>query len=180
MATKAPVVLVVLVDGPRLRWLVASIDLDGTVAPLVRSEEGDLATYQGLDFDEQLSFLRHRLCGVVQRGCDRLWPVGKKACQFAVLFVGPLPGAPAELIPRVADHFVEWMLNPPVAVFASAAGLGGADTPRLTPLAGTLAGPAGAALHAGLAPLFAAAADPGAWEVSQRKGTWCPGEGLGP
>ena len=176
MGTKVPVVLVVLVEGARLRWLVAAVDLDGAVAPLVRSEEGDLATYQGLDFDEQLSFLRHRLCGVVQRGCDRLWPVGKKACQFVVLFEGPLPGAPADLIPRVADHFVEWMLNPPVAIFASE---GGTGAPRLTRLAGTLEGPAEGALQAGLAPLFAAIADSGAWEVSQRKGTWCPGEGHG-
>src|SRR5436309_786989 len=168
MGTKVPVVLVVLVDGARLRWLVAAVDLDGTVAPLVRSEDGDLATYQGLDFDEQVSFLRHRLCGVVQRGCDRLWPAGKKACQFAFLFEGPLPGAPAELIPRVADHFVEWMLNPPVAVFATE-GAG-----RLSRLAGTLEGPAEAALNAGRAPLVAAAADPGDWEVSQREGTWPP------
>jgi hypothetical protein len=173
MGTKVPVVLVVLVEGPRLRWLVASVDLDGSVAPLVRSEEGDLATYQGLEFDEQLSFLRHRLCGVVQRGCDRLWPAGKKACQFAVLFDGPLPAAPPELIPRVADHFVEWMLNPPVVIFA------GEGVAGLNRLAGTLEGPAAAALHAGLAPLFAAAADPSAWEVSQRKGTWCPGEERG-
>jgi len=165
-----PVVLVVLAEGVRLRWLVAAIDLDGTVAPLLRSEDGDLATYQGLDFDEQVSFLRHRLCGVVQRGCDRLWPAGKKAYQFAFLFEGALPGAPADLIPSVADHFVEWMLNPPVAVFATE----GAGC--LSRLAGTLEAPAGAALHAGLAPLFAAAADPGAWEVSQRKGTWRPAE----
>ena len=46
MGTKVPVVLVVLVDGARLRWLVAAVDLGGTVAPLVRSEDGDLATYQ--------------------------------------------------------------------------------------------------------------------------------------
>jgi hypothetical protein len=176
MATKVPVVLVVLVEGARLRWLVAAVDLDGTVAPLVRSEDGDLATYQGLDFDEQLSFLRHRLCGVVQRGCDRLWPVGKKAGQFVVVFEGPLPAAPAELIPRVADHFVEWMLNPPVAVFTGE-GIGGTGTPRLSRLAGTLEGPAESALEAGLAALSAAAADPGAWEVSHHKGTWRPGEG---
>ena len=180
MGTKVPAVLVVVVEGAGLRWLVASVDLDGAVAPLVCSEEGDLATYEGLEFDEQLSFLRHRLCGVVQRGCDRLWPVGKKACQFVVLFEGPLPGAPADLIPRVADHFVEWMLNPPVAVFASeAAGPGETGAPRLTRLAGTLEGPAEGALHAGLMLLFAAVADAGAWEVSHRKGTWRPGEGRG-
>jgi hypothetical protein len=171
MGIKLPVVLVVVVEAARLRWLVASVDPDGVVAPLVRSEDGDLATYQGLDFDEQLSFLRHRLCGVIQRGCDRLWPVGKKASQFVVLFEGPLPGAPPQLIPRVADHFVEWMLNPPVAVFTSE------GVQRLSRLAGTLEQRAETALQAGLRALAAAVADPGAWDVSQRKGTWRPGEG---
>src|SRR5262245_22309012 len=97
METKTPVVLVVLVEAVRQRWLVATVGLDGTLTPLLRSEDGDLATYQGLPFDEQVSFLRHRFCNVLQRGCDRLWPVGKKACQFAFVFDAVLPGATVEL-----------------------------------------------------------------------------------
>src|SRR5258708_35055651 len=120
MDSKTPVVLIVLVDAARLRWLVAALGLDGALVPLLRSEDGDLATYQGLPFDEQVSFLRHRFCGVLQRGCDRLWPAGKKACHFVFLFDGILPGATEELIQQTAEHFVEWMLNPPVVVFASA------------------------------------------------------------
>jgi hypothetical protein len=172
MPTKEPVVLVVLVEAARLRWFVAALGLDGAVTPLVCSPEGDLATYQGLPFDEQVSFLRHRFCGIVQRGCDRLWPVNKKACQFAFLFDANLPGTTDDLTRRVAEHFVEWMLNPPVVVFAGAA----TDLSGLTRLAGTLEPAAEGALRAGLAALRAAVADAGAWEVSQRKGTWRPPE----
>jgi hypothetical protein len=172
METKAPIVLVVLVEAARLRWFVAAISLDGSVAPLLRSEERDLATYQGLDFDDQVSFLRHRFCGVVQRGCDRLWPVGKKACQFAFLFEGSLPGAATELIQRVSEHFVQWMLNPPVVVFASEDGSGSTGSSRWSRLAGTLDPSVEDALHAGLIPLLTARTDPEAWELSQRKGTW--------
>jgi hypothetical protein len=177
MHVKEPVVLVVLVETARLRWFVAAVGLvDGTVTPLVCSVAGDLATYQGLPFDEQVSFLRHRFCGIVQRGCDRLWPVGKKACQFAFLFDGTLPEATDELTRRVAEHFVEWMLNPPVVVFAAADAGAATELPGLTRLAGTLDRPAADALRAGLVALRTAVADPSAWEVSQRKGTWRPPE----
>jgi hypothetical protein len=173
MPTKEPVVLVVLVDAARLRWFVAAINLDGSGAPLLRSEDGDLATYQGLSFDDQVSFLRHRFCGILQRGCDRLWPVGKRAGQFAVLFQGPLPGATEELLPRVAEHFAEWMLNPPVVVL-TCEGVGGPPTPQLRRLAGTIDAPFADLLANHLPGLLAAAADPDAWEVSSRKGTWRP------
>jgi hypothetical protein len=176
METKEPAVLAVLVESARLRWLVASINLDGTVSPLLRSEDGNLAAYQGLGFDDQVSFLRHRLCGVLQRGCDRLWPVGKKACLFAILFDGELPGTTAELTRRVAEHFVDWILNPPVVIFTSDGGPDG-SAPPLRRLAGTSESPYEAAFHAGLAALRAAAADPDAWEVSCQKGTWKPPSG---
>jgi hypothetical protein len=144
------------------------------VSPLLRSEDGDLSTCQGLEFDLQVSFLRHRFCGVLQRGNDRLWPVNKKACLFAFLFVGDLPGTTAELTQRVADHFVEWLLNPPVVVF-TAEEKPSAGAPSLTRLAGAIEGRPEAALNTALGPLFAAASDESAWELSQRKGTWKPG-----
>ena len=51
MESKTPVVLVVLVDTTRLRWLVASLALDGAFVPILCSEDGDLATIrQPLDF----------------------------------------------------------------------------------------------------------------------------------
>jgi hypothetical protein len=175
MSEKEPVVLVVLVGTARLRWFVAAVGLpDGAVTPLVCSPEGDLATYQGLGFDDQVSFLRHRFCGIVQRGCDRLWPVGKKARQFAFLFDGTLPETTADLTVRVAEHFVEWMLNPPVVVFTATGDEGGPELPGFRRLAGTLDQAAEEALRAGLDPLRARVAEPGAWEVSQRKGTWQP------
>jgi hypothetical protein len=172
METKEPVILAVLVDAARLRWFVAAVHLDGTVVPLVRSEDGDLAICQGLGFDDQVSFLRHRFCGVLQRGCDRLWPVGQKACQFAFLFDGVLPGTTEELTRRVADHFVEWMLNPPVIVLTrnGEASTSGVHEPK--PLAGTISPQLEEVLSTGLGPLTAAAADADAWEVSHRKGTW--------
>src|SRR5437870_9563176 len=119
MDAKTPVVLLVLVETARLRWFVASLGLDGRATPLLRSEVGDLDKYVGLSFDEQVSFLRHRFCGVLQRGCDRLWARGNKACQFVFVFDRALPEAAGDLTQAVADHLAEWMLNPPVVVFIS-------------------------------------------------------------
>src|SRR5947209_11105311 len=130
MDTKTPVVLVVLVETARLRWFVASLGLDGRAAPLLRSEVGDLEKYRSLPFDEQVLFLRHRFCGVLQRGCDRLWARGNKACQFVFVFEGPLPEPTGQLTASVAEHFVQWMLNPPVVVLVSADGFDTA-APRL-------------------------------------------------
>jgi hypothetical protein len=170
MDTKTPVVLVVLVESQRQRWLVAALDLDGTLVPLLRSEEGDLSLYQGLPFDEQVSFLRHRFCGVLQRGCDRLWPVGKKACQFVFLFDGVLPGTTEELIPVVAEHFVLWMLNPPVVVFT----INRPGPTRLHQLAGSIDRNLEVVVQETLASLVAAADDSDRWVLSQKKATWQP------
>ncbi len=180
MQTKTPVLLIVFVEGEKLRWSVASIGLDSSVVtPLLRSEDGDLATYLELDFDEQVSFLRHRFCGVVQRGCDRLWPKGEKACQFVFLFAGALPNAPEELTQRMAEHFAEWMLRPPVVVFTSAIGFTGTASSTLSRLAGVLDPSIEDALHAGLVPLFSTMADPSAWEISHRQRTWRPSDDRG-
>src|SRR5437899_1907017 len=122
METKTPAMLVVLVETARLRWFVASVPRDGPSVPLICSEDDDLGKYRDLDFDEQVAFLRHRFCGVLQRGCDRLWARTCKACQFVFVFEGPVPAATGELTRAIADHFVQWMLNPPVAVFVSANG----------------------------------------------------------
>jgi|SRR5690348_1575912 hypothetical protein len=173
METKEPVVLAVLVESARLCWFVASVGRGGAVAPLLRSAEGDLATCRGLDFDDQVSFLRHRFCGVLQRGCDRLWPAGKRAGQFAFLFDGHLPGTDRELTRRVSDHFAEWLLNPPAVVFTRE-GNAGSAAPAWVRLAGTIEPPFENDLRTALAPLLDLAADPDAWEVSNRKGTWRP------
>src|ERR1700722_19301742 len=86
MEPKSPALLLVLVETAQLRWYVASIGLDGQTAPLLCSEVGDLARYREVDFEEQVSFLRHRFCGFLQRGCDRLWARMQKACKFVFVF----------------------------------------------------------------------------------------------
>ena len=60
MTPKASVILLVLVETNRLRWFAAAVGLDGRTVPLLQSAEGDLAKYQGLPFDDQVAFLRHR------------------------------------------------------------------------------------------------------------------------
>lgn len=164
MTPKAPVILLVLVETARLRWFAAAVGLDGRVVPLLRSEEGDLAKYQGLPFDDQVAFLRHRFCGVLQRGCDRLWARDLKASQFVIVFEGLLPDPTSELTQAAADHFATWMLNPPAAVFNRL----GADL-RLEPLAGGLDPPLADLLLAHLGALAVARDDMGAWELSPKK-----------
>jgi hypothetical protein len=168
MEPKAPVMLLVLVETARLRWFVASVGLDGQSVPLLRSEVGDLEKYRGLDFDEQVAFLRHRFCGVLQRGCDRIWARNAKACQFVFVFEGLLPDATGGLTLAVAEHFTQWMLNPPVAVFNNPAGPG--EAPRPDKLAGHLEPALEELLRAHLGRLLAAREDPGAWELAPKKG----------
>jgi hypothetical protein len=169
MGQKAPVLLVVLVETARLRWFVAAVGLDGQTVPLLRSAEGDLARYRGLAYDEQVSFLRHRLCGVLQRGCDRLWARDLKACHFVIVFEGLLPDARGGLTQAVADHLSLWLLNPPAVVYNTPD-----DAPRLEKLAGDLDRPREELIIARLGGLRAAQDDSGAWELSPTKSTWQP------
>jgi hypothetical protein len=164
MTPKTPVILLVLVETARLRWFVAALGLDGRAVPLLRSEDGDLAKYQRLPFDEQVAFVRHRFCGVVQRGCDRLWARGLKACQFVFVFEGLLPEPTGELTQAAADHFALWMMNPPAAVFNR-------PDPAAPPerLAGQLDPPLEALVRAHLGELVVARDDPAAWELSPKK-----------
>ena len=60
------------------------------------------------------------LCGVLQRGCDRLWGRDSKACQFVFVFEGLLTEPTGTLTRSVADHFTQWMLNPPGVVYITA------------------------------------------------------------
>src|SRR5262245_18062199 len=135
MSQKKPAMLVVLVETSQSRWFVATIDLDGRVDPLIRSVDGDLGRFRELPYTDQVSFLRHRFCGVVQRGCDRLWAREKKACQFVFVFEGLLPDATGQLTQAISDHFTLWMLNPPVVVYCSS---DGKESVQLEKLAGEL------------------------------------------
>jgi hypothetical protein len=169
MEEKPAVMLLVLVETVRLRWFVASVGLDGLSVPLLRSEEGDLEKYRGLDFDEQVSFLRHRLCGVLQRGCDRIWARGCRARQFVILFEGLLPDPTQRLTQVVAEHFTQWMLNPPVVVFNRVAGIEPGEVPQLECLAGHLDPPLEELLLAGLGELQTARQDIALWELAPKK-----------
>ncbi len=165
MEPKAPVMLLVLVESARLRWFVASIGLDGRTTPLLCSEVNDLEKYRELPFDEQVAFLRHRFCGVLQRGCDRLWARNLKARQFVFVFEGLLAEPTGELTRAVAGHFAEWLLNPPVAVFVRATGF--------ERLAGHLDEALDALLHAHLDEVVAAQEAPDTWEQARKNGVWC-------
>lgn len=175
METKSPTILLVLVETAKLRWYVAGLGLDGLLATLICSDEDDLSPYRGIDFDEQVAFLRHRFCGVLQRGCYRLWEQQKKACQFVFVFEGLLPesnvaGGPmlehGTLTQRIAEHMVEWMMNPPIAVLAESA------PGRLDRLAGTMEAAQETLLLARLAEVEALRVEQAAWDLVRQKGTW--------
>ncbi len=173
MTDKEPVLLTVLIDTSGLCWYVAGIRLDGEPLPLLRSEAGNLKPYLGLPFDEQVSFLRHRLSGVLQRGCDRLWGRQKKPCQIVFVADGPFLQADAELTARVAEHFVEWMTRPPVVFFTAASGFASHEPQSLEQVAGDLDSSLRTALDAGLTALRDALDRPDAWELVATKGNAC-------
>jgi len=170
MTDKEPMLLTVLIETSCLRWYVAGIDLAGEPLPLLRSETSNLSPYLGLPFDEQVSFLRHRLSGVLQRGCDRLWGRQMKPCQIVFVADGPFVQADAELTARVAEHFVEWMTRPPVVFFTAARGLASQEPPVLEQVAGDLDSGLRRVLDAGLPALRDALARPDAWELVPTKG----------
>jgi len=165
MTAKEPVLLTVLIETASLRWCVAGIGLEGDPLPLLKSEAGNLRPYLGLPFDEQVSFLRHRLSGVLQRGCDRLWGRQKKPCHIVFVADGPFAQAAAELTGRVAEHFVEWMTRPPVAFFICVTGFAAGTTPSLQPVAGELNDQLRQSLDAGLSALLTVMDRQEAWET---------------
>ena len=173
MESKAPALLVILVEAARLRWFVACIGLDGQTIPLICSEADDLAKIRGVEFDEQVGFLRHRFCGALQRGCDRLWARNLKACHFVFVFEGLLEEPTGELIPAVARHLAEWLLNPPVTVFAGAKEIERQELFLLNRLAGSHEAPLEELLRAHLGELLAAKDDSAAWEQVRKNGVWC-------
>ena len=160
---KEPVLLVVLIETTTLRWLLAKVGLDGDVTPLLRSEAGNLRAQQQLDADEQLAFLRHRLSGALQRGCNRLWSREMKPCQILMLADGTLPHAAGDLTSRLAEHFVQWMTRPAVTFWQYDFHALADDLPA--PLAGELPGPYHEAIISGLAQLHEALQHDECWEL---------------
>jgi hypothetical protein len=173
MEPKSPVLLVVLVETGRMRWFVASIGLDGRTTPLICSEPNDLARYRELEFDEQVAFLRHRFCGTLQRGNDRLWARNNKASRFIFVFEGPFVEPSGRLTEAIASHFTEWLLNPPATILVSSNGFPESEPPHLTILAGGFDAGQEQLLHNHLGALLAARDDPAVWEVARKDGVWC-------
>lgn len=164
MVTKEPVLMTILIDTNRMRWLVGSIDLQNNVIPLIASTDGDLSYYRSLTFDEQASFLRHRFCGVMQRGCDRLWGIQKKACHFVFVTDAAFPEASKELTERVAEHLADWMTNPPVTFFLAPSWTLSSEVEDGNLLAGRLPAEYFSPLTTGLVELKNAADDDSLWE----------------
>lgn len=164
MSTKQPVLLTVLIECQSFRWYVAGIDLEGKATPLLCSQAGNLRGYIGESFDSQANFLRHRLAGVLQRGCDRLWGKNQKPCQIVFVADGPFQEASPELTQRVADHFDQWMTNPPVVFFVLTPNADG-PSPNLSPIAGQIPSESLAAVIKGLPYMIAQCDESDPWEL---------------
>lgn len=169
MRDREPALLVVLIETIPLRWYAVAIGAEGRVIPLLRSDNGNLDQYRGLEPDAQLSFLRHRVAGVLQRGCDRLYPKGMKVTHFLLIADGDYPNAAAGTTSGLAKHFVEWMINPPVTYLLHRAGFtqqpaaGALDD--LETIAGDFPEPIASGLRANWSEIIGLVAQPDRWEL---------------
>ncbi len=114
MTEKEPVTLVAHLDLSSEFWSVASVNSSFDVAPIIQSQPSDLEPWGDGTLDEQLSFLRHRIAGILQRGTDRLWGRQQKAQLFVVGFRCDDNPATREVVAKVSEHFCTWMLKPPI------------------------------------------------------------------
>ncbi len=169
MNSKEPVLLVVLIETADLRWYVGGVGLGGDAVPLVRSAAGDLEPYIGRELDEQVSFLRHRLAGVLQRGCDRLWAKSKKPVHIVFIADGPFVQASMELTQRVGEHFAMWMTSPPVVFYVGEGRFRAGQRFPMKQIAGQLNEQYRGPLEAGLPALVTAHEDSEAWETLPEK-----------
>lgn len=162
---KSPALLVVVIRAALKQWYVAGIGPEGTVTPLVRSERGNLDQYVGQRDDEQLSFLRHRLSGAMQRGCDRLWAKEAKAARIVLIADDNLPDSDSELLQRLADHFHTWMTRPPVTCYRGHGGSTIEDLESLECLVGQPDAPHATCLQSALPDLVRQIDDDDSWEI---------------
>lgn len=168
MTSKEPVLLVVFIRNEHLRWYVAGITMEGEPVPLICSESGMLAPFQDRAFDEQVSFLRHNLSGALQRGCDRLWGKKMKPCQIIFLSESHFDPANEDLTHRVADHFVQWMANPPVVFFIQDS-VQVENESSLKKIAGEMDNSSEAAMKKGLEDLVRCLSETERWEVAPKR-----------
>jgi hypothetical protein len=168
---KTPTLLLVVIKSASQQWFVAGIDLDGTIVPLVRSEPHNLDQYVGQSDDEQLSFLRHRLSGAMQRGCDRLWARNAKATRIVLIADSDLPESDAGLLPRLAEHFHTWMTRPPVSFYRGRGNATIDDFDSLECLVGEVTAEHAAALKQAMGSLCEQMAADDCWEIIQKPKT---------
>lgn len=168
-------VLAIVIETAKLRWFLAGLSPSGEVLPLLRSQVGDFDNYLGADFDDQVNFLRPRFAGVIQRGAARLIHEGLRPGRIVFLADGPFLRASRELTDHVAEHFVQWMNQPPVTFMIGDLGLIADDgheqsrQPALVRLAGDCDERLAAALNA-MAPMVGSLMrDPQRWETAARK-----------
>jgi hypothetical protein len=167
-------VLAIVIETAKLRWFIAGLATSGEILPLLRSQVGDFDNYLGADFDDQMTFLRHRFSGVIQRGGERMIREGLRPGRIVFLADAPFQRASRELTDRVAEHFVQWMNQPPVTFLMGDLGLATDSGAVSRPAAlARLAGQSDGKLEAWLgelAPRLAAMMrDPQRWETAPRK-----------
>ena len=162
---KTPALLAVVIKASTGQWFVAAIYLDGSAEPLVRSEPGNLDSYVGQCDDEQLSFLRHRLSGAMQRGCDRLWARDAKAARIVLIADDDLPDSGDDLLSRLAEHFHTWMTSPPVSFYRGHGEATIEDLQSLDCLVGSPGNTERDCLQRALPQLCRQLADANGWEV---------------
>ncbi len=163
---KTPALIVVIVLANKQQWFVAGISLvDGSVDTLVRSEIGNLDAYIGAGPDEQLSFLRHRLSGAMQRGFDRLWGKHAKAARIVLIADQDLPEAAPDLLPKLAAHLDTWMTRPPITFLRGAGHEQIESLDELECLVGPLEASEADQLRKGLPRLKQLMASGEAWEI---------------
>lgn len=162
---KTPVLLTTIVRSEKQQWFVAGVTPDGSVTTLVRSEPGNLDAYVGRGLDDQVSFLRHRLSGALQRAYDRLWDHQMKTQHIVIVLEGNFPQGDPALPKSIAEHFNLWMTCPEATTFASASLSCDDRLDEYERLAGTLPEKDTQALQAGWADLMAAIEQPAQWET---------------
>ncbi|MEM8668460.1 MAG: hypothetical protein AAGG48_13160 [Planctomycetota bacterium] len=167
MATdKTPTLIVVVIIAARQQWFVAGVSLaDAKLDCFVKSEPANLDDYVGKSPDEQLSFLRHRLSGAMQRGFDRLWAKHRKAHRIVLIADEDLPDSAAGLLPNLANHLDTWMTRPPISFFRGEGHGQFDELDQLSCLVGPLNTEEAASLQEQLPALKAALEADASWEV---------------
>ncbi|WP_153556502.1 hypothetical protein [Roseimaritima sediminicola] len=168
MTDRQPASLIVLLETDRQQWFAGAAGPDGPPLPLMCSDPGNLDQYVGEDFDRQLSFLRHRLAGVLQRGHDRLYARQLKAAHFLFVADGDFPDADPRLTQALAEHFVQWMIKPPVGYARAPDDFAIRQADDLHLVAGELPARAALDLPDAVRQLAQLRSEEGAWELIPR------------